>query len=280
MTSSLRTRFGRPELYTSYEPGHGAAQHHAEEGLRRRRAGGRAGACRSRSTTTCCSCWPRGASLAIGAIGLNIVTGYAGQVSLGHAFFVAIGAYTAAVLSGDPNGRVLGFGITEVPVWLLAAGAVAALAGALVAPLAVRLRGLYLAIVTLGLVFIGQYVFRRVDGDDRRPPDIGRPAPVATLFGTRIDVDGAVDDPRPAAVSADAGTPGHLRPAGTQPRPVAHRPGLRRDPRPGHRRRGDRRQPDPVQGDRVRGLVVLRRGRRRAAVRRSRRRSRRATSTC
>src|SRR3954452_24367946 len=40
----------------------------------------------------------------IGAIGLNIVTGYAGQVSLGHAFFLALGAYTAAVLSGDPNG--------------------------------------------------------------------------------------------------------------------------------------------------------------------------------
>jgi len=52
---------------------------------------------------------------------------------------------------GDPNGRVLGFGITEVPIWLLAAGAMSALAGALVAPLAVRLRGLYLAMSTLGL---------------------------------------------------------------------------------------------------------------------------------
>ena len=110
-------------------------------------------------------------------------------MSLGHAFFVAIGAYTAAVLSGDPNGRLLGFGITEVPVWLLAAGAMSALAGALVAPLAVRLRGLYLAIVTLGLVFIGQYVFREWT-EMAGPPDIGRPAPVATLFGARIDVDG------------------------------------------------------------------------------------------
>jgi branched-chain amino acid transport system permease protein len=125
----------------------------------------------------------------IGAIGLNIVTGYAGQVSLGHAFFVAIGAYTAAVLSGDPDGRQFGFGITELPVWLLAAGAVAAIAGALVAPLAVRLRGLYLAIVTLGLVFIGQFLFRewtRMAG----PPDIGRAAPVLTLFGVRLDQDG------------------------------------------------------------------------------------------
>ena len=64
-----------------------------------------------------------------------------------------------------------------------------ALAGALVAPLAVRLRGLYLAIVTLGLVFIGQYVFREWT-EMAGPPDIGRPAPVATLFGARIDVDG------------------------------------------------------------------------------------------
>jgi branched-chain amino acid transport system permease protein len=39
---------------------------------------------------------------AIGAIGLNIVTGYAGQVSLGHAFFLGLGAYTAAVVNGDP----------------------------------------------------------------------------------------------------------------------------------------------------------------------------------
>ena len=199
-----------------------------------------------------------GCALAIGAIGLNIVTGYAGQVSLGHAFFVAIGAYTAAVLSGDPDGRVLGFGITEVPVWLLAAGAMSALAGALVAPLAVRLRGLYLAIVTLGLVFIGQYVFREWT-EMAGPPDIGRPAPVADAFRHPHRRRRRVDDPRPAAVSADAGTPGDLRAARPQPRPVADRPGVRRDPRPGHRRRGDRGEPHPVQGDRVRGLVVLRR---------------------
>jgi branched-chain amino acid transport system permease protein len=37
---------------------------------------------------------------AIGAIGLNIVTGFAGQVSLGHAFFLGLGAFTAAVLGG------------------------------------------------------------------------------------------------------------------------------------------------------------------------------------
>jgi len=125
----------------------------------------------------------------IGAIGLNIVTGYAGQVSLGHAFFIAIGAYTAAALSGDPDGRVIGFGVTSMPVWLLAAGLAAALAGVIVAPLAVRLRGLYLAIVTLGLVFIGEYVFREWT-DLTGGPGVGRPSPVPTLFGMRLDVDG------------------------------------------------------------------------------------------
>ncbi|HTF09906.1 MAG TPA: branched-chain amino acid ABC transporter permease, partial [Asanoa sp.] len=90
---------------------------------------------------------------AIGAIGLGLVTGYAGQVSLGHAFFLGIGAYTASVISGDPDGRTLGLGVTNILVWLPAAGLVAGLAGVVVAPLATRLRGLYLAIVTLGLVF-------------------------------------------------------------------------------------------------------------------------------
>jgi branched-chain amino acid transport system permease protein len=122
----------------------------------------------------------------IGAIGLNIVTGYAGQVSLGHAFFLAIGAYTAAALSGDPNGRVIGFGITSLPVWLLAAGVLAGLAGVIVAPLAVRLRGLYLAIVTLGLVFLGEHILREWD-QLTGGAGVGRQAAVPELFGVRLD---------------------------------------------------------------------------------------------
>jgi branched-chain amino acid transport system permease protein len=187
--TSLRTRFGRPELYTSYSQDMALLNTTPKKVFV---AGMLAVALAMTFSVDdgVLQLLVTGCALAIGAIGLNIVTGYAGQVSLGHAFFVAIGAYTAAVLSGDPNGRLLGFGITEVPIWLLAAGAMSALAGALVAPLAVRLRGLYLAIVTLGLVFIGQFVFREWT-EMAGPPDIGRPAPVATLFGTRIDVDSA-----------------------------------------------------------------------------------------
>lgn len=127
----------------------------------------------------------------IGAIGLNLVTGYAGQVSLGHAFFIAIGAYTAAAISGAPGERVIGYGITFLPLWLLASGLVAGLAGFLFAPLATRLRGLYLAIVTLGLVFIGEHVFKEWR-DLTGGPGVGRDAAVPEMFGFRFDVDGEI----------------------------------------------------------------------------------------
>jgi branched-chain amino acid transport system permease protein len=127
-----------------------------------------------------------GCVLAIGAIGLNLVTGYAGQVSLGHAFFLGVGAYTAAVVAGDPDdGDVWGFGITFLPVWLLAAGVVAAVLGLVVAPLASRLRGLYLAIVTLGLVFLGEHVFREWDSVTGGV-GVGRQAADPVLFGVDL----------------------------------------------------------------------------------------------
>jgi len=82
----------------------------------------------------------------VGAMALMVLTGFAGQISLGHAAFLALGAYTVAVL---------GFHL-HVPFWLAipAAGVVAAGVGLAVGPFALRLRGLYLAIVTLGLLFL------------------------------------------------------------------------------------------------------------------------------
>jgi branched-chain amino acid transport system permease protein len=93
---------------------------------------------------------------AIGAIGLNLLTGYTGQVSLGHAFFIGTGAYVAAEVGGE-------LGLPLV-LWLPAAGLFGAAVGALVGPFALRLRGNYLAIVTLGLVFLGEHLFRNLDG--------------------------------------------------------------------------------------------------------------------
>lgn len=88
---------------------------------------------------------------AIGALGLGVLTGFAGQVSLGHAFFLGVGAYTAALLGADHGWNAI--------FWIPGAGIVAAIFGALIGPTALRLRGLYLAIVTIGLVYIGQNVF-------------------------------------------------------------------------------------------------------------------------
>ncbi len=114
---------------------------------------------------------------AIAAIGLNILAGVAGQVSLGHAFFMGAGACTAAVLGGPEDSELFwGLGL-PIWIWLPASGIVAALVGILVSPTAVRLRGLYLGIVTLGLVFIGIHlarVFPQIAGDTesgRRYPE-------------------------------------------------------------------------------------------------------------
>jgi branched-chain amino acid transport system permease protein len=99
--------------------------------------------------------------MAIAALGLNVLSGYAGQISLGISFFMGVGAYTAGWLGGGKPlfpGDPSGLGLSWL-IWLPAAGIVAALVGALIGPTALRLKGFYLAIVTLALVFIGQYFF-------------------------------------------------------------------------------------------------------------------------
>jgi len=92
----------------------------------------------------------------IGAIGLNLLTGFAGQVSMGHAVFYGIGAYGAAVFADR-------WGL-PFPLWLIAAAAVGGLVGGLVGPFALRLRGNYLVIISLGLLVIGQHVFENWTG--------------------------------------------------------------------------------------------------------------------
>ncbi|MCA9537731.1 MAG: branched-chain amino acid ABC transporter permease [Myxococcales bacterium] len=88
----------------------------------------------------------------VGATSMMILTGFCGQVSLGHAAFLALGAYTVAILGG-----VFGW-----PFWLAlpVAGLVAAAVGLAVGPFALRLEGLYLAIVTVGLLFLVEHLLR------------------------------------------------------------------------------------------------------------------------
>jgi branched-chain amino acid transport system permease protein len=97
------------------------------------------------------------------AVSLNLINGYTGQFSLGHAGFMAVGAYTAGVITNQisaPGGfasEMLFFGA------LLAGGLCAALVGLLVGLPTLRLRGDYLAIVTLGFGEIIRVIFQNMN---------------------------------------------------------------------------------------------------------------------
>jgi branched-chain amino acid transport system permease protein len=83
----------------------------------------------------------------IALVGLSILTGYSGQISLGHGAFMAVGGYTTAILS--VNG-VYGHQVRDL--WTIPiAGVAAGLAGLLVGLPALRLSGLYLALITFGI---------------------------------------------------------------------------------------------------------------------------------
>lgn len=119
--------------------------------------------------------------ISIAAWGLNIVSGFAGQISLAHGVFVGIGTYTSAVLGGISTSYVIGYELDMI-IWLPVSGLVAALIGLLIAPLSVRLKGLNLGLVTLSLVFIGSHLFsnfKSVTGG----AGLGRKAARLVLFG-------------------------------------------------------------------------------------------------
>jgi branched-chain amino acid transport system permease protein len=83
----------------------------------------------------------------IALLGLSILTGYSGQISLGHGAFMAVGGYTTAILSVDGI-----FGHELRDLWTIPiAGLVAGVAGLLVGVPALRLSGLYLALITFGI---------------------------------------------------------------------------------------------------------------------------------
>src|SRR3954467_9052337 len=112
---------------------------------------------------------------ALAVVGLNLLMGFAGQVSLGHAGFFGIGAYAVAI--GPTH---LG-----IPSWaaLIAGAAIAGLLAYLIGRPILRLKGHYLAVATLGLGILIAMVFTneaRLTGG----PD-GMPVPRLDLFGGR-----------------------------------------------------------------------------------------------
>lgn len=91
----------------------------------------------------------------IGALGLNILTGYTGLISIGNAGFFALGAIVAATLGGTrPEWPNLPF-----PLVVFVAGVVGAIVGAIVGLPSYRIRGIYLLLATLGFHFIMVWLF-------------------------------------------------------------------------------------------------------------------------
>jgi branched-chain amino acid transport system permease protein len=110
----------------------------------------------------------------IGAVALMLLTGYAGQISLGHAGLLAAGAFTAGILYKEVG----------APIWITlpASGAVGALLGVIFGLPSLRLRGLYLAVSTLALHFIVIHV--------------GSEYETKRGFSTGVLIDSPVSDPR------------------------------------------------------------------------------------
>ncbi len=101
------------------------------------------------------------------AVSLNLINGFTGQFSLGHAGFMAVGAYTAAMLTTTLGNKLLPLvgGQTWIlfPLALYAGGLAASLAGLLVGVPSLRLKGDYLAIVTLGFGEIIRVIIQNID---------------------------------------------------------------------------------------------------------------------
>src|SRR4051812_33735601 len=118
------------------------------------------------------------------ALSLNVINGMAGQFSIGHAGFVGIGAYTAAVVASQlksSGGLNTSFthSLVAVPLSVGAGATVAALFGLIVGLPSLRLRGDYLAIVTLGFAEI----FRLIIASARQDATTGVSGLIASLGG-------------------------------------------------------------------------------------------------
>src|SRR3954454_14118400 len=102
----------------------------------------------------------------VGAIGLNLLVGPSGQLSLAHAFCLAVGAISYVYVSGESGGigivKLGGLGLPPL-VGMIVGVLLAGLAGLLFSPIAARLRGIYLGVASLGLVFIGQHLLNTWD---------------------------------------------------------------------------------------------------------------------
>jgi branched-chain amino acid transport system permease protein len=123
--------------------------------------------------------------LALAAIGVNILIGYCGQISLGSGAFMAIGAYMAYKFgTGMPE-----IGMSALPVLLsiLLGGLSAAFVGILFGLPSLRIKGLYLSVATLAAQFFFDWVFLRVKWFTNYAPSGSVSAPELSFFGWIVD---------------------------------------------------------------------------------------------
>jgi branched-chain amino acid transport system permease protein len=118
--------------------------------------------------------------LALAAIGLNLLVGYCGQISIGHAAFMAVGAYAAYNLAL----RVPGLNFLVV---LVLAGLIAAAVGMLFGSPSLRIKGLYLAVATLAAQFFMDWLFARVKWFTNYSHSGSVSTAPVDLFGWRVD---------------------------------------------------------------------------------------------
>ncbi len=116
---------------------------------------------------------------AVGVIGLNLLTGTTGLISFGQAGFLAVGGYTAAVLSADYG----------MPLWLClpASGLMAAAFGLIVGIPSLRLKGLYLAITTMAFTIIITHIILSAESITHGSSGISTPKPA--IFGVELATD-------------------------------------------------------------------------------------------
>jgi branched-chain amino acid transport system permease protein len=118
--------------------------------------------------------------LALAALGLNLLTGYCGQVSIGHGAFMAVGAYVAYNIA-------LRLPWMNILVVLVLAGLAAALVGMFFGIPSLRIKGFYLAVATLAAQFFFDWVFARVKWFTNYAPSGSVSVPDVRLFGLVLD---------------------------------------------------------------------------------------------
>ena len=117
--------------------------------------------------------------LSLAAIGLNILTGYTGLLSLGTSAFMGVGAYACYKLS-------TWFPQVNIIVWIVASGAVSCFVGVLFGLPSLRIKGFYLAVATLAAQFFLQWCFVRVPWLVNDNTSGAIEVPARTLFGIAI----------------------------------------------------------------------------------------------